>query len=160
MKAYGVDDGKDCSDVSWEASIAELRNTTVSADGGVGIRQWIYQTCTQFGYCNSSSFVRCTCTCTGYVSVWRLSGSHFRPNLWWQHTLLLLASHDARQIVANLLRGVRYCTRRSLQAHFLHKCLLRRRQAERNSNCVRQWLVNHILILVFTLTISNLTFFV
>jgi serine protease 16 len=41
-----------CSDNSWSSAIAQMSNTTVTRGGfGVGMRQWIYQTCTQFGYC-------------------------------------------------------------------------------------------------------------
>ena len=40
-----------CTDSSWKKTITELKNTTVDLKGGVGLRQWIYQTCSQFGYC-------------------------------------------------------------------------------------------------------------
>ena len=67
MKIYGYDSGKDCVDVSWDASIEELRNTTVLSEGGVGIRQWIYQTCTQFGYCKYIHYDKYKSVCKSYL---------------------------------------------------------------------------------------------
>jgi serine protease 16 len=44
-------DGASCMDNSYADLLAQLRNTTVDrSSGGVGMRQWTYQTCTQFGY--------------------------------------------------------------------------------------------------------------
>lgn len=48
-KKYGTE-GKPCMDISYGNTIAELRNATVDPRGGVGMRQWVYQTCTEFGY--------------------------------------------------------------------------------------------------------------
>ena len=51
-----LSDGKNeqCRDNLWATSLKELTNTTVGDGSGVGIRQWLYQTCSQFGYCKSS----------------------------------------------------------------------------------------------------------
>lgn len=38
-----------CMDYSYKKSLADLKNTTISPVG-VGMRQWYYQTCTEFGY--------------------------------------------------------------------------------------------------------------
>ena len=41
-----------CIDNSYENSLIPIKNTTVDTETrGVGIRQWMWQTCTQFGYC-------------------------------------------------------------------------------------------------------------
>lgn len=40
--------GRDCLDVSYKNMLKYLMDTTV---GGGSIRQWIYQTCTEFGFC-------------------------------------------------------------------------------------------------------------
>jgi hypothetical protein len=40
-------------DVSYADAIAQLRDTSAAA-AGVGIRQWVYQTCTEFGYFQTS----------------------------------------------------------------------------------------------------------
>ena len=41
-----------CVDNSYANYTLAMMNTTVNRDGlGPGIRQWTYQTCTQFGYC-------------------------------------------------------------------------------------------------------------
>lgn len=42
-----------CLDVSYADAIAQLRDTS-AASAGVGIRQWVYQTCTEFGYFQTS----------------------------------------------------------------------------------------------------------
>lgn len=42
-----------CLDVSYADSIAQLRDTSAAA-AGVGYRQWVYQTCTEFGYFQTS----------------------------------------------------------------------------------------------------------
>mmetsp|Transcript_11 Transcript_11/g.50 ORF Transcript_11/g.50 Transcript_11/m.50 type:complete len:460 (-) Transcript_11:34-1413(-) len=39
-----------CLDVDYESMIKQLRNTTLDPAAPVGMRQWTYQTCTQFGY--------------------------------------------------------------------------------------------------------------
>ncbi|KAK2164995.1 hypothetical protein LSH36_56g00011 [Paralvinella palmiformis] len=39
-----------CADNSWKNAISQIQNTTVTGSPGVGIRQWTYQTCAQFGY--------------------------------------------------------------------------------------------------------------
>ena len=45
---------EDCVDNSYYNYTMDIMNTTVKReDLGPGIRQWIYQTCTQFGYCKS-----------------------------------------------------------------------------------------------------------
>uniref|UniRef100_H3BFZ0 Serine protease 16 n=1 Tax=Latimeria chalumnae TaxID=7897 RepID=H3BFZ0_LATCH len=38
-----------CVDYSYQKSLAELSTTNISAKG-IGLRQWYYQTCTEFGY--------------------------------------------------------------------------------------------------------------
>lgn len=40
-----------CGENSWVKMIKEISNTTVDRSDGAGMRQWLYQTCTQFGYC-------------------------------------------------------------------------------------------------------------
>ncbi|XXQ34913.1 Thymus-specific serine protease [Plasmodiophora brassicae] len=40
----------ECADYSAESMIHQLANATIIDDGPVGMRQWLYQTCTQFGY--------------------------------------------------------------------------------------------------------------
>jgi len=42
-----------CLDVSYADAIAQLRDTSAAA-AGVGYRQWVYQTCTEFGYFQTS----------------------------------------------------------------------------------------------------------
>lgn len=43
--------GAPCLDNSYDDFMAQIRNTTVDRSaGGVGIRQWTWQTCSQFGY--------------------------------------------------------------------------------------------------------------
>lgn len=42
--------GQNCQDVSYEDMVMEMNVTVVGNDGGVGIRQWVYQTCFEFGY--------------------------------------------------------------------------------------------------------------
>jgi hypothetical protein len=42
--------GQNCQDVSYEDMVMEMNATVVGNDGGVGIRQWVYQTCFEFGY--------------------------------------------------------------------------------------------------------------
>ena len=45
-------EGDKCSDNSWKSFIASVNNDTISGSSDMpGMRQWIYQTCTQFGYC-------------------------------------------------------------------------------------------------------------
>lgn len=41
-----------CSDNSWDSFVRQLSNVTLDRgnSGGVGMRQWTYQTCAQFGY--------------------------------------------------------------------------------------------------------------
>jgi thymus-specific serine protease len=39
----------ECLDISYASSIAQVANSSYS-DDDVGIRQWIYQSCTEFGY--------------------------------------------------------------------------------------------------------------
>lgn len=46
MQAYG----QSCIDVSYEDMVLQMNSTQVGNDGGVGIRQWVYQTCYEFGY--------------------------------------------------------------------------------------------------------------
>jgi hypothetical protein len=46
--------GQPCLDNSYTDFIAQLRNTTVDRGaGGVGVRSWTWQTCSQFGYYQS-----------------------------------------------------------------------------------------------------------
>jgi len=40
----------ECQDVSYIDSVFQLQNTTIDLLTGVGMRQWYYQTCTEFGY--------------------------------------------------------------------------------------------------------------
>ncbi|XP_043940170.1 thymus-specific serine protease-like [Protopterus annectens] len=49
VKQYMEDMSLHCMDYSYKKSLADLRNTTFSPVG-VGLRQWYYQTCTEFGY--------------------------------------------------------------------------------------------------------------
>ncbi len=42
--------GTNCNDVAYEDIIAALNSTVVDEEGGFGMRQWIYQTCFEFGY--------------------------------------------------------------------------------------------------------------
>ncbi|XP_077996059.1 thymus-specific serine protease-like [Glandiceps talaboti] len=54
---YLNDSGEECSDNSFDNYLKLLRDTTSKSEG-VGIRQWTYQTCTQFGYyqtCDSNT---------------------------------------------------------------------------------------------------------
>jgi len=39
-----------CIDVSYDNMIKQLQNISVSQNMGVGARQWVYQTCAEFGY--------------------------------------------------------------------------------------------------------------
>lgn len=48
-----LDNQASCLDVSYADTIAQLRDTTAAA-AGVGYRQWVYQTCTEFGYFQTS----------------------------------------------------------------------------------------------------------
>ncbi|XP_074646567.1 thymus-specific serine protease-like [Tubulanus polymorphus] len=41
--------GSNCTDNSWAHFLKQVMNTHAIAEG-VGLRQWLYQTCTQFGY--------------------------------------------------------------------------------------------------------------
>ena len=43
-------DPRECFDVSYEEFVNDLKNTS-AVSGGIGFRQWTYQTCQQFGYC-------------------------------------------------------------------------------------------------------------
>jgi hypothetical protein len=43
-------DPDSCLDVDYETMIKQLRNITLDPTANVGMRQWTYQTCTQFGY--------------------------------------------------------------------------------------------------------------
>lgn len=42
-------DPRECFDVSYEEFVNDLKNTS-AVSGGIGFRQWTYQTCQQFGY--------------------------------------------------------------------------------------------------------------
>jgi len=42
--------GQSCLDVSYKDMIAQLTNLTSWGEQGVGMRQWTYQTCAEFGY--------------------------------------------------------------------------------------------------------------
>lgn len=47
--------GQTCSDNSYKNFEMMIANTTVDRNAtGVGLRQWIYQTCSQFGYCKNA----------------------------------------------------------------------------------------------------------
>lgn len=39
-----------CFSPSWDDYVKELSDETLAPETGVGIRQWTYQTCSQFGY--------------------------------------------------------------------------------------------------------------
>jgi len=43
-----------CLEISYNNMIALLQNVTIGDETGVGIRQWTYQTCAQFGYFQST----------------------------------------------------------------------------------------------------------
>jgi hypothetical protein len=43
-----------CLDVSYAAAIHDMQNISLDADVANGMRQWVYQTCTEFGYFQSS----------------------------------------------------------------------------------------------------------
>jgi len=42
--------GQTCLDASYNDMLALIKNTTIDLGSGVGYRQWTYQTCTEFGY--------------------------------------------------------------------------------------------------------------
>ena len=46
-----------CLDYSYEKMIQEMAETSWDSAAGVGGRQWIYQTCTEFGWYQSSNQV-------------------------------------------------------------------------------------------------------
>ena len=46
--------GEKCLDISYESMVKELKVESFSASEGAGGRQWIYQTCTEFGWYQSS----------------------------------------------------------------------------------------------------------
>ena len=46
-----------CLDYSYEKMIQEMSETSWDSAAGVGGRQWIYQTCTEFGWYQSSNQV-------------------------------------------------------------------------------------------------------
>ena len=68
----------------------QLANTTVDQNAsGAGMRQWVYQTCAQFGYCKHSCLLCAPSKKRGYIvllmsvglSAWRSVGrSVGRPN--------------------------------------------------------------------------------
>jgi len=39
-----------CMPVSYDQQVQQIRDTTTFSVGGVGLRQWVYQTCNEFGY--------------------------------------------------------------------------------------------------------------
>jgi hypothetical protein len=43
-----------CLDASYNNSIAELKETSWNSSASVGGRQWFWQTCTEFGFFQSS----------------------------------------------------------------------------------------------------------
>jgi len=43
-----------CLEISYDNMIAQLQNITIGDETGVGIRQWTYQTCAEFGYFQST----------------------------------------------------------------------------------------------------------
>ncbi len=47
--------GEKCLDYSYKKMVDEMRQTTWTSEAGVGGRQWTYQTCTEFGWYQSSS---------------------------------------------------------------------------------------------------------
>ncbi len=42
--------GMPCLDVSYDGMVAEMRNTSMASTAAEGGRQWVYQTCVEFGY--------------------------------------------------------------------------------------------------------------
>jgi len=42
--------GQSCQDVSYTDMVMQMNSTAIDNNGGVGIRQWVYQTCFEFGY--------------------------------------------------------------------------------------------------------------
>ena len=46
---------QNCLDYSYDAMIGEMTNTHWDSAAGVGGRQWTYQTCTEFGWYQSSN---------------------------------------------------------------------------------------------------------
>ncbi len=46
--------GQKCFDSSYESMVDELKKTSWDSEAGVGGRQWTYQTCTEFGWYQSS----------------------------------------------------------------------------------------------------------
>ena len=50
-----LDDAKDqCLDVSYVDMVSDMQNTSLDSDVAGGGRQWVWQTCTEFGYFQSS----------------------------------------------------------------------------------------------------------
>ncbi|KAJ8951301.1 hypothetical protein NQ318_008205 [Aromia moschata] len=45
--------GSDCVDYKYESTVNALKNTTITTSGNM--RQWIYQTCTEYGWYQTSS---------------------------------------------------------------------------------------------------------
>lgn len=50
MQTYG----EKCLDSSYQKMISELKETSWTSSAGIGGRQWIYQTCTEFGFFQTS----------------------------------------------------------------------------------------------------------
>ena len=46
--------GSECLEISYSDMIAEMRNTSLDSDVAGGMRQWVYQTCVEFGYYQTS----------------------------------------------------------------------------------------------------------
>lgn len=48
------DTKKDCLDYNYKAMIEDLKNTTWSSEAASGMRQWLWQTCNEFGFYQTS----------------------------------------------------------------------------------------------------------
>ncbi|XP_013179588.1 PREDICTED: putative serine protease K12H4.7 [Papilio xuthus] len=75
-----------CMDYSYNNMINELRNTTLSSEGG---RQWMYQTCTEFGFYQTSS---------GEVSIF---GDHFKLDFFVQQCQDVFGKKFNKEFIEN-----------------------------------------------------------
>ena len=48
----------ECFDVSYAEMVAEMRNVSFASEVAGGSRQWVYQTCTEFGRCRFPTQIR------------------------------------------------------------------------------------------------------
>ncbi|KPJ20652.1 Putative serine protease K12H4.7 [Papilio xuthus] len=75
-----------CMDYSYNNMINDLRNTTLSSEGG---RQWMYQTCTEFGFYQTSS---------GEVSIF---GDHFKLDFFVQQCQDVFGKKFNKEFIEN-----------------------------------------------------------